>query len=53
MNYMEHVEELKNDKLKEIDGGRNAIEYLAYGLGYLARVLVENMPETGPSMGRL
>ncbi len=39
MKNLEFVEELENGQLKEIEGGKNPLEWVAYGIGYVCEKL--------------
>lgn len=47
------IEELEQSEMRLINGGSELSESLCYWAGYLARKIVEGMPETSPNMGRL
>lgn len=39
---MNYLKELEMNELKKISGGENLVEYVAYGLGYVARLWVKH-----------
>lgn len=50
---MEKLIELSFDDLVKINGGSELSNTIGYWIGRIARILVDNMPETPPNMGRL
>lgn len=44
-----NLTELSTQELKEIDGGKNLLEYIAQGLGYLVGSFVHGAEGTAPA----
>lgn len=48
-----NIKSLEFSEMLIINGGSEFSESLVYWICYTARKIVDGMPETGPSMGRL